>query len=106
MNYEFKDGRLFLMRTPEEKQPITTRLSKIEGQVRGIRQMIEDNRHCSDELILANAVTAAMREVAILIAGQHLDAGMFHAATHPNDRSLLADLTSVLRAAMKASDGQ
>ena len=106
MKYEFKDGRLFLQRTAEEKQPITTRLSKIEGQVRGIRQMIEDNRHCSDELILANAVTAAMREVAILIAGQHLDAGMQHAATHPNDRSLLADLTSVLRAAMRASNGQ
>ncbi len=106
MKYEFNDGRLFLQRSAEEKQPITTRLSKIEGQVRGIRQMIEDNRHCSDELILANAVTAAMREVAILIAGQHLDAGMLHAATHPNDRSLLADLTSVLRAAMRANDGQ
>ena len=106
MDYELKDGRLFLQRTPEEKQPITTRLAKIEGQIRGMRQMIEDNRHCSDELILANAVTAAVREVALLIAAQHLDAGMRHAATHPDDRSLLADLTSVLRAAMKASDGQ
>ena len=80
-------------------------MSKIEGQVRGIRQMIEDNRHCSDELILSNAVTAAMREVAILIASQHLDAGVNHAAAHPDDHSIVKDLTSVLRNAMKVGDG-
>ena len=91
MEHEFKDGRLFLQRTPAEKQPITSRLSKIEGQIRGIRQMIEDNRH--------------VREVAILIASQHLEVGMRLVAESPGDPSLAADLTSVLRAAMKAGDG-
>ena len=105
MEHEFKDGRLFLQRTPAEKQPITSRLSKIEGQIRGIRQMIEDNRHCVDELTLASAVSAAIREVAILIASQHLEVGMRLVAESPGDPSLAADLTSVLRAAMKAGDG-
>ena len=49
-----------LKRTAAEKQPITSRLAKIEGQVRAIRQMIEEGRYCGDELMLSNAVTAAM----------------------------------------------
>lgn len=106
MDHEFRDGQLFLKRTAEEKQPLTSRLTKIEGQVRGIRQMIENDRHCVDELTLASAVTAAMREVAILIASQHLEAGMRRAAAHPDDASIAADLAAVLRAAMKASDGR
>lgn len=105
MDYEFRDGRLFLKRSADEKQPITSRLAKIEGQVRGIRQMIEDDRYCGDELTLSNAITAAMREVAILIASQHLEAGLQHAGEHPNDPALAADLTAILRAAMKLSAG-
>jgi CsoR family transcriptional regulator, copper-sensing transcriptional repressor len=105
MDYEIRENRIFLKRTPEEKQPITSRLAKIEGQVRAIRQMIEDSRWCGDELMLSNAVTAAMREVAILIASQHLQTGLRHAASHANDEAVMADLTAVLRAAMKVGDG-
>jgi CsoR family transcriptional regulator, copper-sensing transcriptional repressor len=106
MDYEFREKRLFLKRSAEEKQPITSRLAKIEGQVRAIRQMIEEGRWCGDELLLSNAVTAAMREVAILIASQHLQTGVRHAATHADDDdAVTADLTAVLRAAMKVGDG-
>jgi CsoR family transcriptional regulator, copper-sensing transcriptional repressor len=106
MDSEFRDGRLFLKRSAEDRQPIVSRLAKIEGQVRGIRQMIEEDRHCLDELTLANAVTSAMREVALLIASQHLQAGIRHAVQHPEDEVLFTDLTGVLRAAMKTADGQ
>jgi DNA-binding FrmR family transcriptional regulator len=105
MDYEFRDKRLFLKRTAAEKQPITSRLAKIEGQVRAIRQMIEEGRYCGDELMQSNAVTAAMREVAILIASQHLQTGVQHAAAHADDEAVIADLTAVLRAAMKVGDG-
>lgn len=105
MQYEFRDGRLFLKRSPEEKQPIVSRLAKIEGQVRGIRQMIEDDRYCGDELNLANAVTSATREVAIMIAFQHLELGIQHAKEHPDDQTGMFDLAAVLRTAMKIGDG-
>ena len=104
MDYEFRSGKLFLKRTEEEKQPITSRLARIEGQVRGIRQMIEDSRWCGDELVLSSAVTAAMREVAILIASQHLQTGLQHASAHPEDETIVVDLMAVLRAAMKVVD--
>jgi len=44
MRYEFRDGRLHLHRTAEEKEPLLQRLGRIEGQVRGVRQMVEDDR--------------------------------------------------------------
>jgi Metal-sensitive transcriptional repressor len=45
MEVEFT-GRLHLRRTAEEKQPLLQRLGRIEGQVRGLRQMVEDDRFC------------------------------------------------------------
>ena len=104
MDYEFRDQRLFLKRSPAEMQPIISRLAKIEGQVRAIRQMIEEGRYCGDELNLANAVSSAMREVAILIASQHLEVGVQHAKSHPDDQTVMTDLAAVLRAAMKQSE--
>jgi hypothetical protein len=50
MKYEFREGRLYVHRTDDEKARITDRLKKIEGQVRGVRQMVEDSRYCLDEV--------------------------------------------------------
>jgi DNA-binding FrmR family transcriptional regulator len=69
MDYEFRDGKLFVSRTDQERAPIVQRLRKIEGQVRGLIQMVEADRYCLDEVQLANAITAATREVALEIIG-------------------------------------
>jgi DNA-binding FrmR family transcriptional regulator len=106
MDHEFRDGRLFLKRTASERLPLVSRLAKIEGQVRAIRQMIEDDRYCGDELNLASAVTSAIREVAIMIASQHLEAGIQYAKAHPEgEKTAMTDLAAVLRVAMKLGDG-
>ena len=39
-------------------------------------QMVESDRYCLDEVQQANAVTSAMREVALLILSSHMDAGV------------------------------
>jgi len=81
--------------------PILQRLRKIEGQVRGLQQMLEQDRYCLDELQQANAVVAAMREVALLIASQHLAAGIDHVVAGNNQDALLDEMKAVLRAAMR-----
>ena len=101
MQHEFKVGRLYLRRTPEERAPIIARLSRIEGQVRGIRQMIEEDRYCGEEVQQANAVTAAMREVAAMIISQHLEAGVQHSVENPNTLGLIDEMLALLRTAMK-----
>ncbi len=101
MEHEFFDGRLLLHRTAEEREPILHRLRRIEGQVRGLQQMIEQDRYCLDEIQQANAVCAAMREVIVLISSQHLAAGAEHVAHASNTTEVLGDMKAVLRAALR-----
>ena len=101
MDYEFRDGKLFVSRTAEEREPILHRLRRIEGQVRVLVQMVEADRYCLDEVQQANAVTAAMREVALMILSSHLDAGIDYAVKSGNGDEIVAEVSSVMRAALK-----
>ena len=74
MKSELVSGKLVLQRTTEEAKPLVQRLSRIEGQVRGLRQMIEDNRYCGDQVQQASAVVAAVREVALLLISEQMSA--------------------------------
>lgn len=47
-------------RSPEEYKKLMNRLSRIEGQIRGIRGMVEKNAYCTDILIQVSAVNAAL----------------------------------------------
>lgn len=47
-------------RTPEERKKLINRLNRIEGQIRGIRGMIEKDAYCNDILIQSAAVNAAV----------------------------------------------
>ena len=101
MDYEFREGRLYVQRTEEERTRITQRLKKIEGQVRGVRQMVEDGRYCLDEVQQANAIVAAMREAELLIISDHLNAGMDFAVKTQNVEAAVKDMMAVLRAALR-----
>lgn len=100
---EIVDGRIILHRTDEERKPILERLSRIEGQVRGLRAMIEQDRHCLDEIQQIHAARAALREVAWLIIGQHVSHGLQVAASGEQDLAV-ADIMSVLRAGMRSQE--
>jgi len=101
MEYEFRDGRIYVTRTAEEKARIIDRLKKIEGQVRGVQQMVEDSRYCLDEVQQANAIVAAMRQVELLIIEDHLNAGMDFAAKSRDIDAAMKDMMAVLRAAVR-----
>ncbi len=45
----------------QRKQELSTRLSRIEGQVRGIKQMINDDRKCDDILIQVSAIINSLK---------------------------------------------
>jgi DNA-binding FrmR family transcriptional regulator len=54
-----------------EKSEILNRLNRIEGQVRGIRQMISDDRYCIDVLHQIQAVKAALARAESEVLKQH-----------------------------------
>ena len=47
-------------RSPEEQKSLTNRLSRIEGQVRGLREMLQKDAYCTDILVQVSAVTSAL----------------------------------------------
>ena len=47
-------------RTEQERKALISRLNRIEGQVRGVRGMIEDERYCVDILNQVSAIQAAL----------------------------------------------
>ena len=97
------DGRVILHRTDDERRPLVHRLNRIEGQVRGLRAMIEEDRHCLDEIQQIHAARAALREVALLIIDQHVTHGLQVAASG-DDEVAVADIMRVLRAGMRGQD--
>ena len=54
------------------KDALLRSLRRIEGQVRGIAQMIDDNRYCIDVLTQVSAVTKAMRRAGVGMFDDHL----------------------------------
>jgi CsoR family transcriptional regulator, copper-sensing transcriptional repressor len=56
-----------------DKDALVRRLHRIEGQVRGIERMIEDDRYCIDLLTQISAVTTALESVAFKILDDHVN---------------------------------
>jgi DNA-binding FrmR family transcriptional regulator len=55
-----------------DKELLLKRLARIEGQVRGIARMIEDDRYCIDVLTQLGAVDTALEAVAIKVLEDHV----------------------------------
>jgi DNA-binding FrmR family transcriptional regulator len=55
-----------------DKDALIKRLHRIEGQVRGIERMVEDERYCIDILTQISAVTTALESVAFRILDDHV----------------------------------
>ncbi len=56
----------------DNKPRIQARLSRLEGQVRGISHMVEEERYCIDILTQVNAVKAALDKVAVALLDDHV----------------------------------
>jgi DNA-binding FrmR family transcriptional regulator len=72
----------------ESKKDIQIRLKKIEGQVKGLQRMLEQEKSCSDILIQVAAVRAAMNKVGVLIFEEHSRTCLKDALKAENDEAL------------------
>jgi DNA-binding FrmR family transcriptional regulator len=57
---------------PEIKQSNLTRLRRIEGQIRGLQKMVEEERYCADIVVQIASVQEALRGVARALLKNHL----------------------------------
>jgi DNA-binding FrmR family transcriptional regulator len=56
----------------DHKEAHLKRLRRIEGQVRGIERMVEDDRYCIDILTQVSAATSALQSAALALLEEHL----------------------------------
>jgi DNA-binding FrmR family transcriptional regulator len=85
------------------RQPVKTsclrRLSRIEGQVRGLARMVEEDRYCIDVVTQIAAVRAALRRVEEEVLRDHIAHCVEHAIVSGDaaeQRRKIAELTEVL----------
>ncbi len=59
-------------RTDKEYKDLINRLSRIEGQVRGVKGMVEKNAYCTDILVQVSAITAALNSFNKVLLSNHI----------------------------------
>ena len=82
------------------KDQLLKRLHRVEGQVRGVERMVEEDRYCIDVLTQISAVQAALDKVALGLLDQHahhciVDAG--EADQHARTEELMAAVGRLTR---------
>jgi len=87
-------------RTQEEYKSLIHRLSRIEGQVRGIRGMVEKDAYCTDILAQVAAVTAALNAFNKELLAQHIRTCVAHDIREGKDETI-DELVATLQKLMK-----
>ena len=83
-----------------ELKKLCNRLSRIEGQVRGLREMLEKDVYCTDILIQVSAVNAALNSFSKELLGEHLRTCVADSIRQGNDE-VIDELVGVLQKLMK-----
>ncbi|MBX7132799.1 MAG: metal-sensitive transcriptional regulator [Fimbriimonadaceae bacterium] len=89
----------------DERKSIDRRLARIEGQVRGLRRLVDEDAYCCDILNQVAAVNSALSQVAASVASMHIKnciighgSDSAHSATHKMTKEdALDELDEVLR---------
>ena len=79
------------------KQALLNRLNRVEGQVRGIAQMIQDDRYCVDVLTQVAAIRSALDAVALQLLEDHTRGCVAAAVKTDGGDSAMAELMAAVR---------
>jgi CsoR family transcriptional regulator, copper-sensing transcriptional repressor len=85
------------------KEDYQRRLRRIEGQVRGLQRMIEEDAYCIDVLTQSSAVTQALQKVALGLLDEHIRHCVAQAARDEADaEALISEATSAIARLIRA----
>ena len=88
------------VRSEEELKKLCNRLSRIEGQVRGLREMLQKDVYCTDILIQVSAVNAALNSFSKELLSEHLRTCVAD-GIRQGDEAVIDELVAVLQKLMK-----
>lgn len=70
-----------------EKATHLARLRRIEGQIRGLQRMVEEDEYCIDILTQVSAATRALQSFSLNLLDEHLNHCVLHAAEHGGEEA-------------------
>lgn len=79
-----------------DKKNLTNRLKRIEGQIRGLQRMIEDEKYCVDILHQVNAVQGGLKGVSLKILDKHIHGCVQRAVKNEEGDEIIDELMDVL----------
>ncbi|QDI92001.1 metal-sensitive transcriptional regulator [Salicibibacter cibarius] len=82
------------------KQELLNRLKRIEGQVRGVQKMIDEDKYCVDILHQISAIQSAMKKVSIALMEDHTNHCVANAIQEGNKEEMIDELMDVMKRLM------
>ncbi len=79
-----------------DNKELLTRLSKIEGQIRGIKKMIEDNKPCDDIIVQLSSASASLQSTAKVMLLHHIDTCVLESVKKGDSEVALEKLKNVI----------
>jgi CsoR family transcriptional regulator, copper-sensing transcriptional repressor len=80
----------------DDHKKLADRLSRVEGQIRGLRKMVEEDRDCFDVLKQITAAVGALRSIGMVILEDHLKGCVTNAIrTKTNEDELIREVIDV-----------
>ncbi|WP_422392268.1 metal-sensing transcriptional repressor [Niallia oryzisoli] len=80
----------------KQRKNIINRLARIEGHLRGVKQMAIDGRDCPDILLQIAAIRKALDNTAKLIFADHMENCLMNAVHQGNEQKVLDDIKKAL----------
>jgi DNA-binding FrmR family transcriptional regulator len=80
----------------QDKAALQSRLARIEGQVRGIRRMVDEDRYCIDVLTQLTSIKAALDKVALALLDDHVGHCVVDAARQGKGEEKVRELSAAI----------
>lgn len=87
-------------RTEKEEKDLLNRLNRIEGQVRGIKAMVQDERYCPDILVQVSAVQSALNGFCKVLLSNHIKTCVVEDIRNGNEEAAVAELCETIKKMM------
>jgi DNA-binding FrmR family transcriptional regulator len=83
------------------KRDLLARLKKVEGQVRGVQKMIDEDRYCMDILVQLAAIKSAINSIGLVILEGHTKSCVSSAIQSGDGEEAINEMMGVLRSFVK-----
>jgi len=85
----------------QAKSKLHNRLKRVEGQVRGLQKMVDEEKYCIDIITQSSAIRSALSVVEDLMLENHLSEHVIHQMKHGEEKKAVAEIIKVFKKSKK-----